>query len=133
MVKISIIIPTKNSSKTIEKVLKSINKQTFKNYEIIVVDGYSSDNTTDIARKYGARVYKLPYERSAAINFGAKVARGEIIYILGSDYIIVGSRVLEHIIYYMNKNKCDAFVIDNLPYPINNWSRVRLLERLFMI
>jgi len=49
--KISVIVPTYNSSRTIEKCLKSIKNQTYQNIEIIVIDNNSSDNTLKIAKK----------------------------------------------------------------------------------
>ena len=70
--KVSIIIPTKNSSKTLEYTLKSVISQSYKNIEIIVVDNNSSDNTKQIAKAYNARVYNFGPECSAQMNFGVK-------------------------------------------------------------
>jgi glycosyltransferase involved in cell wall biosynthesis len=55
---VSVIIPTKNSAKTIEKCLKSVKDQTYKNIEIIVVDNFSTDGTYEIAKKYTEKVYQ---------------------------------------------------------------------------
>ena len=49
---ISIIIPTYNRSKLIERSLKSIEDQTIKNYEIIIVDNYSTDNTSSVIKAF---------------------------------------------------------------------------------
>ncbi|MFZ2256404.1 MAG: glycosyltransferase [Patescibacteria group bacterium] len=54
---VSVIIPTKNSARTIGKCLESIQNQSYKDIEIIVVDNYSPDGTTDIARQYIDKVY----------------------------------------------------------------------------
>ena len=48
---ISIVIPTLNEEKYLSKLLKSIKNQTFKDYEIIVSDNNSKDNTKKIAKK----------------------------------------------------------------------------------
>jgi probable beta-1,3-galactosyltransferase len=56
---VSVIIPTYNSSRTLEKCLKSIKNQTYKNIEIIVVDNNSIDNTKEIAKKYTGKVYNF--------------------------------------------------------------------------
>ena len=53
---ISIIIPTLNEEKYIERCLKSLKNQSFRNFEIIVSDSYSTDDTVKIAKKYGAKV-----------------------------------------------------------------------------
>ena len=50
--KISIITVCYNSETTIEDTLKSVLKQTYKDYEYIIVDGKSKDNTLDIIKKY---------------------------------------------------------------------------------
>ncbi len=82
--KISIIIPTLNEEKYLPKILETIKKQTFKDYEIIVADADSKDKTTEIALKYGARVVKggMP---AVGRNAGAKVARGEFLFFLDAD------------------------------------------------
>ena len=50
MTKISIIITTKNEAQVIENLLNSISGQTYKNYEVILVDNNSSDETVNIAK-----------------------------------------------------------------------------------
>ena len=55
----SIIIPTYNASKHLPYLLKSLNSQTIKDYEIIVVDSTSTDNTLEIAASYGTHIIKI--------------------------------------------------------------------------
>ncbi len=84
---ISVIIPAHNSEKTIEKLLSSLRKSTFSDYEIIVVDDHSSDNTGEISRKYSDTVVTLK-ERSGparARNVGAEKAKGDILLFLDAD------------------------------------------------
>ena len=88
---ISIIIPTYNSDKTLERCLESIVKQDFETYEIIIVDGKSSDKTKDIVIKYASDNTRFRWisESDAgvydAMNKGIDIAKGEWIYFLGSD------------------------------------------------
>jgi glycosyltransferase involved in cell wall biosynthesis len=49
---VSIIIPTKNSARTLAACLESCRSQTYENIEIIVVDNFSSDMTPEIAKQY---------------------------------------------------------------------------------
>ena len=58
--KFSCNIPTKNEGRYIEKTLQSIKNQSTKDYEIIVADTNSKDNTRAIARKYGAKIFNEP-------------------------------------------------------------------------
>ena len=53
---VSVVIPTYNSEKYIERCLRSIKNQTYKNIEIIIVDKFSTDKTVDIAERHGAKV-----------------------------------------------------------------------------
>ena len=126
---VSVIVPTKNSAETIEVCLRSIKNQTYPNIEIIVVDNYSEDGTVEIARKYGAKTFNKGPERCAQINLGVKMANGEYIYRVDSDFILDSSIVLECI------DKCeeegyDAIAVHNTSDPtISFWSNVRNLER----
>lgn len=86
MVKISVIIPTYNNEKDIGECLKSLKNQTFKDFEIIVVDGYSKDKTVEIARKYADKVmFENIGTRGGACNIGAKYANGEILVFTDAD------------------------------------------------
>ena len=52
--KISVIVPTFNEEERIKRLLDSIKKQTYKDYEIIIGDYNSTDRTIQIAKRYGA-------------------------------------------------------------------------------
>lgn len=81
---ISIIIPTLNEEKYLPVLLKSIKKQEFKDYEIIVADGNSKDKTIQIAKKFGCKLIKGGTQ-ARGINNGAKVAKYSILLILDAD------------------------------------------------
>lgn len=82
--KISIIIPTYNEEEYLPKLLESIKSQDFTDYEVIVADAQSNDNTREIAKEYGCVVVEggLP---GPGRNRGAEVAQGEILLFLDSD------------------------------------------------
>lgn len=89
--KVSFIIPTLNAASVLEACLKSIKKQTFskKDYEIIIADGGSTDNTIKIAKKYGAKVIKNPLKTAEAGKAVAiKKANGKYIALIDSDNIL---------------------------------------------
>jgi glycosyltransferase involved in cell wall biosynthesis len=89
IVKISVIIPTKNSHNRIEACLKSLANQSFPDYEIIIVDGHSSDDTTKIASKYSTRVFfEDGGTRASACNVGISYAKGEIVAFTDDDCVV---------------------------------------------
>jgi glycosyltransferase involved in cell wall biosynthesis len=55
---VSIIIPMRNESRYIARCLDSLNNQTYKDFEIILIDDGSTDNTIEIASKYDAKILK---------------------------------------------------------------------------
>src|SRR5207249_5998944 len=83
---VSVIVPSRNSGRTIAECLKSVFSQSYKPIEIIVVDGFSIDSTREIAQKMGAFVASHAGGRSAQKNCGAKVAKGEYLYFVDADY-----------------------------------------------
>ncbi|WP_148882921.1 glycosyltransferase [Thermococcus aciditolerans] len=127
---VSIIIPTFNSGKTLEKCLRSIKEQTYSNIEVIVVDKGSKDETIEIAKKYGCEVHVIPAnERSEQINYGVKVARGKYIYRVDSDFILP-PKMVEEAVRLCEIHGYDAVSTLVLPDPtISFWAKVRRLEK----
>ena len=82
---ISIIVPTFNSSRTIEKCLKSIKNQSYKNIEIIVIDNNSSDKTLKIAQKHTNLTFTKWSERVAQKNFWIKKSSWKYLCLIDSD------------------------------------------------
>ena len=113
---ISIITVCYNSAKTIEKTFQSIQKQTYKNIEYIVIDGNSTDNTLDIISKYNNIITKNISERDNglydAMNKGIALAKGDLVGVLNSDDIFHDDRVLENIIKLHKNNYSDAYIGD---------------------
>ena len=97
----SIIIPTYNSERTIKRCLDSIVEQTFSDWEVLLMDGVSKDDTLKIARSYKdsrIRIYSEPdkgiYD---AMNKGIEKSNGEWLYFLGSDDYLYDANVLENV------------------------------------
>ncbi len=83
---VSVIIPALNEERYIKEVLEGLKEQTFKNFEAIIVDGGSIDNTVKIAKSYGARVIvdKGSWIGEAR-NRGAREAKGEVLFFTNAD------------------------------------------------
>jgi len=87
---ISIIIPTYNREKLILNALDSIFNQTFQDYEILIIDDASTDNTEQVIKELNhPKIKYLKLEKNSgqciARNFGAKRAQGQFIAFLDSD------------------------------------------------
>lgn len=126
---VSIIIPTLNSERFLEKCLMSVRKQTYPNIEVIVVDNYSTDRTREIAGRYADLVLLKGPERSAQVNFGVKYACGKYVYRVDSDFV-VEPFVVEEAVRKCEMEGFDAVCVHNTSDPSAGfWARVRKLER----
>lgn len=89
--KISIIMPTYNCAKFIEETIESILRQTYSNWELIIVDDCSKDNTDEVVKKYESdtriKYHKLETNQGAAIarTTAMKLATGNYMAFLDSD------------------------------------------------
>lgn len=92
---VSVVIPTYNSGRTIEKTLKSILGQSYSNIEVIVVDNCSSDNTRSIALKYTRNIICIGCSRSRARNIGVNVSRGDYVVFIDSDEELTSNVIAE--------------------------------------
>ncbi len=85
---ISVVIPAYNAASCLQRAVDSVLDQTYKDYEIIVVNDGSTDRTAEVGKAYGDRIVYLAQENagvSVARNQGAKHAKGEWIAFLDAD------------------------------------------------
>lgn len=110
---ISIIIPTFNSSKTIRLTLDSIWNQTFSDYEILLIDNESVDQTLEIVKSYAAKNLDISIMSCKdkgvydAMNKGIDLAKGKWLYFLGSDDYLHDNLVLEEVVNYLREEVTD--------------------------
>jgi glycosyltransferase involved in cell wall biosynthesis len=127
---VSVIIPTRNSARTIRACLESLRRQTYPNLEIVVVDNFSSDSTFEIASKYADIVIRAGPERSRQVKIGFSHARGDFIYKVDSDFVLE-SMVVEKAVRTALEENAIAVIIPNLSDPrASFWAKVRFFERL---
>src|SRR5437667_6588120 len=127
---ISVIIPTKNSERTIRECLQSVRAQTYGNVEIIVVDNFSSDSTVRVAKKYADTVLMGGPERGSQVKLGVAHCKGDFVYKIDSDFVLEPN-VLEKAIKVALEENAVGVIIPNLSDPkISFWSKVRFFERL---
>ncbi len=130
---VSVIVPTKNSAKTLGACLESIKNQTYEHIEIIVIDNFSSDKTPNIAKKYTKLFYSKGPERSAQRNFGVSTATGKYVIIIDSD-MNLSSNVIQECVKVMEDNrKITGLVIPEESFGEGFWARCKKLERSFYV
>ena len=83
---VSVIMPTYNCGRFIAETLDSIKAQTYTDWEIIIVDDCSTDNTKEVVDKYSAEDGRIKYH-CLEVNSGAAVARTEAMKIADGEYM----------------------------------------------
>ncbi len=120
MVELSIVIPTLNEEKYLPKLLDSLKKQTYNDYEIIIADSASKDNTKKIAKKYNVKVLNIEQHGPGnGRNEGAKKSHGKYLLFLDADVILPKKEFLRD---FMNEIKHENLKLANcfhFLYPFN--------------
>ncbi|MFC1753741.1 glycosyltransferase family 2 protein [Thermoproteota archaeon] len=84
---VSVNIPTYNSARTLEETLSSVSAQTHDKIEIIIIDSFSKDGTIDIAKKFGAKIFRAD-SLALARKVGVENSSGKYIFLVDSDQIL---------------------------------------------
>jgi glycosyltransferase involved in cell wall biosynthesis len=126
---VSVIVPTRNSAKTIERCLRSVKDQTHRNIEIFVIDAFSDDNTYEIGSGLGANMFLLQGERTQAKNFAVSKSSGEFLLFLDSDMILEPRVVEECVRLSLADSKIGGIIIPERSVGPGFWVRVRDFER----
>lgn len=113
--KISVLTPSFNSGKYIERAIKSVLNQGYGNIEHIIVDNLSTDDTREIVAKYShiKFISESDFGQSDAMNKAFKASSGDLIsYLNADDYFEPG--VFEFVNDYFKKNETVDFLVGNL-------------------
>lgn len=109
---ISIITATYNSAETVRATIESVNHQTYKQFEHIIVDGLSTDNTIEIVKKTAQHPVKIIQEKDDgiydALNKGIRNATGDAVGFLHSDDEYFDNNSLEKIAAGFSQENSDA-------------------------
>lgn len=125
----SVIIPTRNSASTLDKCLTSIDCQTYHDFEVLVIDNYSTDATAHIAKRHEVAFLQFGPERSSQVNFGVQESHGKYIYRVDSDMLVSPDVISQAVA------TCEGFSLDGViirsvsDAGISYWSKVRSYER----
>lgn len=118
MLKLSVITVCYNAQESIEKTMKSVLSQSYKNTEYLIIDGKSTDRTLEIVQEYQKKYdnIRLISEKDNgiynAMNKGASFAQGDYIYYLNCGDLFFNEKTLEQVMYTIDKNKPDILYGD---------------------
>lgn len=120
---VSIVLLTLNAGKNFKRVLSGIFSQSFKSFEVIIIDSSSTDNTLKIAKQYPVKIVKIKAEEfghGKTRNYGATLAKGKYVVYLTHDAIPKNKKWLINLI----KNFSDRNVVGiygkQIPYKNTN-------------
>lgn len=127
--RLSIVVPTRNSIRTIEACLRSVRAQTHADVELVVVDNHSTDGTFEVARRLADIVERRGPERSAQRNRGAVLASGEFVAFIDSD-MVLGPGVAAAAVHRLQVRRDEAaLVIPERAFGAGPWASARVLEK----
>jgi len=130
----SILINNYNYARFLDQAIESCLSQTFTDYEIIVIDDYSTDHSIDICKRYGSQIKLIqqPYNQGqgAAFNVGVQHCQGAYVCMLDADDIFIHTKLeilareldqchnspdlIHHQMYRVNQN---LIKLENQPFP----------------
>jgi len=130
---VSVILYTKNSEEFLSLALNDIEYQTYPEFEIIVVDNFSTDDSVKIANIYTDKVYLCGPERTSQASFGIKMAKGEYIWLTGSD-MRTDPDYIEQAVKKLNEGYDAIYASVLTDRKVKHfWGRVKALERRSVI
>jgi glycosyltransferase involved in cell wall biosynthesis len=125
----SIIVPTYNSGFCLSKAIESVLRQTYTNFEIVLADGGSNDDTVAVAKSYNDSRIKIYSEPDKgvydAMNKGMSWATGEWMYFIGSDDYLYNDSVLKTIAQKLHKTKTHVLYGNVLVQGNTGWATDR--------
>lgn len=119
----SIILLTLNAGEKFRKLLKAVFKQTNNNFEIIIIDSSSVDNTLEYAKRYPVKIFKIPhgdFGHGKTRNLGARLAKGRYVIYLSQDAIPYDNNWLSNLLANLKKDDVAGVFGKQIPNIIAN-------------
>lgn len=132
---LSIITINRNNANGLEKTLKSMAAQTFKEFEYVIVDGASTDDSVEVIKKYEPRFSRLKWVSEPdkgiynAMNKGLRMASGDYIQILNSGDCLAAPNVTERMLIELEKAGNPSILYGNMIKCFPNGRR--MVDRCF--
>jgi len=113
----SIIIPTLNEEESIVPLLESLDRQSYSDFEVMVVDGGSKDKTVEVARKYGAEVLvHVGLGEFQSRNVGARLTKGKVLLFTCADVILARDLLNKVNEWFSQNSRLIALAGPGIPY-----------------
>jgi glycosyltransferase involved in cell wall biosynthesis len=125
---VSVVVPTRNSERTVERCLASVRAQTWPAIELVVIDNWSSDGTWEAASAVADIAVQAGPERSAQRNLGIARATGEWVFWIDSDMTLAPDTV-ERSLAAAQAAGAIAVFLPEVSVGSGFWARCRALER----
>lgn len=125
---VSVIIPTHNSRASLERCVASVREQNYAPIEIIIVDNFSTDGTSELARRLADRFIQIGPERSTQLNAGVRVAGGSYVYRVDADFVL-DLRVVDQAVSACVAGADAVAVHNDSDSSLGFWAKVRSFER----
>lgn len=122
--KITVIVRTYNEEKHLGELLSKLGRQTYRDYDVLVVDSESTDSTRDIALTHGAHVVsirKSDFNYSYASNVGVEHAEGDVVCFLSGHSVPVKNSYLADIAAVFNNSQVGGCYGDVVALPDGSW------------
>lgn len=146
MKKISVLTPTYNDSKSIEETLTSLINQTYDNWESIIIDDGSTDNTKSVIENFKNKydkdnkikyIYQNNSDQLNAIINGLSEITGDYIFVLHSDDLLPTNDFFEKISKSITQDNCEALIgdleiINDRSETVNCWKALKYKKRAYI-
>jgi glycosyltransferase involved in cell wall biosynthesis len=127
--KISVVVPTRNSARTLRACLTSLRHQTHPDVEVLVVDNASTDGTAAIARELADVAVDRGPERSAQRNHGTALSTGDVVLFVDSDMVLEPDVLAEVAAVLAARPEVGAVVVPERSFGDGFFTECRILEK----
>ena len=125
---VTVVIGTRNSEGTLRRCLESVAAQTYRPFEVVVIDNFSTDASAAVAREFTDQVHVLGPERCAQYNYGFRIAKGQCVYRVDSD-LVLDPEVIRDSVDLILQGYDAVIIPDTTDSTMGYWARVRALEK----
>jgi glycosyltransferase involved in cell wall biosynthesis len=125
---VSVVVPVKDSIRTIEACLRSIRAQTWEPLELIVIDNFSTDGTWEVAQRFAHHAEQAGPERSAQRNLGIERAQGPWVLWIDADMELPPT-IVERAMAEALAEGADGVFVPEVTVGDGYWTACRALER----